>query len=170
MTARTVSAEPGRGARDGPGTGRRSEGPGGGTIRTMERSPEAEDRLIDLVFLALAHGVSSVEFGGPLIPFVISQEGNDRIIHRFLDEQPGGISLEGSLEGARHYATGLGKMVQAWVVAHEATVAEGGRERPAVIAEAHDPASGTSLRYAQPYRPKRLFRKAHAVGGPVRLD
>jgi hypothetical protein len=135
----------------------------------MDRFPEETDRLADLLFLALAHGVSSVEYGGPLIPFVITQVGGERTIHRFLDEGPQGLSVTGSAEGARAYAEGLAAMVEAWVLAYEDEVdLEGGRA-PAIVAEAHEPRTGTSLRYAQPYRPKRLFRKGHAVGNPVPL-
>jgi hypothetical protein len=136
----------------------------------MERFPEEADRLADLLFLALAHGVSSVEYGGPLIPFVITQSGGERTIHRFLDERPEGLSVTGSVEGARAYARGLAAMVEGWVLAYEDQVDVEGARRPAIVAEAHDPRSGASLRYAQPYRPKRLFRKGHAVGNPVPLS
>jgi hypothetical protein len=135
----------------------------------MNRFPEETDRLADLLFLALAHGVSSVEYGGPLIPFVISQAGGERTIHRFLDEGPAGLSVTGSVEGARAYAEGLAAMVEAWVLAYEEEIDVEGARRPAIVAEAHDPRTGTSLRYGQPYRPKRMFRKAHAVGNPVPL-
>lgn len=135
----------------------------------MERFPDDQDRLADLLFLALAHGVSSVEYGGPLIPFVITQVGDERTIHRFLDERPEGLSITGSVEGARAYAEGLAAMVEAWVIAYEGETDVEGASRPAIIAEAREPRSGASIRYAQPYRPKRLFRKAQAVGNPIPL-
>jgi hypothetical protein len=130
----------------------------------MERFPDDQDRLADLLFLALAHGVSSVEY--PLIPFVITQVGNERTIHRFLDERPEGLSVTGRVEGARTYAEGLAAMVEAWVVAYEGETDVDGTSRPAIIAR--EPRTGASLRYAQPYRPKGLFRKATRSETPSR--
>lgn len=127
--------------------------------------PPTEDVLADLALLALAHGVASVEYGGPLIPFVIAEIQGERVIHRFLDEQPEGLSMEGSVARARAFANGLENRSRAWVLAYEGQTPEG----PAIVAEATDGA-GAMLRYAQPYRPKRPFRRAQAVGSPIRLD
>ncbi len=37
----------------------------------------AKEALMDLIFFALDHGTSSVEGGGPLIPFVVFEQGMD---------------------------------------------------------------------------------------------
>lgn len=127
--------------------------------------PPTDEVLADLALLALAHGVASVEYGGPLIPFLIAEIQGERVIHRFLDEQPQGLSMEGSIARARAFADGLGNRSRAWVLAYEGQLSEG----PAIVAEATDGA-GVTFRYAQPYRPKRPFRRARAVGSPIRLE
>jgi hypothetical protein len=131
--------------------------------------PEVSDRLADLVLLALHHGVRSVQHGGPLIPFVLTEIGRERLIHRFVEEGQGGLSLKAGVSRARHWAEALGDMVDAYVVTYRGRFRAGGGEGPAIIAEGREPREGSRAVYAQPFRPKRLFRRAVATGNPIRV-
>jgi hypothetical protein len=132
--------------------------------------PDAGDRLADLALLALGHGIRSIEQGGPLIPFVLTEIGNERMVHRFLDERPGGISLEGGLAQARSWVEGLDEALDAYAIAYEGSVTIEGGPRDAILVEAVEVSSGARARFAQPYRAKRLFRRARAEGQPVTLE
>jgi hypothetical protein len=60
----------------------------------------ASDELIELVFAALDHGIGSVSSsGGPLIPFILTEDEEGRRLARFVAE-----TLEESLAQARRQA------------------------------------------------------------------
>jgi hypothetical protein len=60
---------------------------------------EPNPKLMDIIFLALDHGIESVRSsGGPLTPFVITQ-GSERNLTRCASEK-----LEEALANAREYS------------------------------------------------------------------
>lgn len=138
-------------------------------LLAMEPSIPVGGELAELISLTLDHGVSSVEEGDALIPFVLTEAGGQREIHRFVDEQPQGISLEGSLDRARKYVETLPQEVDRYTLAYDGYVTVEGNKHDAILVEAREVATPIPLLFAQRYQPKRTLRKARKIGTPIYL-
>jgi hypothetical protein len=120
---------------------------------------------MDLVFLALDHGVGSVSdaAGEALIPFLLTQDASgQRGLKRFMAD-----TLEESVGMARSEARGLHPTVQLAVLAYDGFVTIQGQRSDAVVVQAQRRGASRSEMYAQRYG--RDGSKIAAVGNAVSL-
>ena len=110
---------------------------------------------MELVFVALDHGIESVADGGPLIPFAVIADGRELV--RFAAE-----TLEdGHAQARQHVRSGDALRV---AIAHDGYLTVEGERSDAVLVEAEERGQGTSLVFAQRYRPGGRFKKFATVG------
>jgi hypothetical protein len=122
----------------------------------------ATEALMDLIFFALDHGISSVEGGGPLIPFVVFEQGGTRHLHRFVTE-----SLDAGRAKALEFAASLPPDAERYAVAVDGYIRVDAGRQDAIIVEGAERGMEEGLVFAQRYEPKRLLRKARPVGNPA---
>src|SRR5258707_12413251 len=95
---------------------------GGGCRQAAQ--PQMSQRLADIAFFALDHGIYSIQDGeGPLVPFVISEQADGkRKLDRYVSEAKVGESegwvLEQSLAKARLAVSQLPSRVTVYGIAH----------------------------------------------------
>jgi len=128
---------------------------------------------MQLVFLALDHGIDSVRAsGGPLIPFLMTQAGTGVSLMRFAAD-----TLEAGLANAEQAADSAGPKIIAYAIARDGFLTVGGERLDAILVEAGERGDQTGFVFAQRYRPKKgLFGRFEVVGnaalageGPQRL-
>ena len=109
-------------------------------------------KLMDVIFLALDHGIESVRAsGGPLIPFVIT-EGSKRELNRFAVER-----LEDGIIKAREFVVKAHAEVTFYAIAHDGYITLEGRKFDAILVEGGERGNPQSLLFAQRYEPKKGF-------------
>lgn len=128
-------------------------------------SAALEAGFSDLVFLALNHGVDSVEGGGPLIPFVMVESKGQRELRRFVLER-----IEESVEAAFAFASNAQNEADRVAVAFDGYLTWQGKRTDAIYVEASDGPTAAHVLVAQRYRPKRPLSKLKRVGDPLFLD
>ena len=112
---------------------------------------------MELVFVALDHGIESVADGGPLIPFAVMETADGRELVRFAAE-----TLEdGHAQARQHVQSGDALRV---AIAHDGFLTVEGERSDAILVEAQERGQGTSLVFAQRYRPGGRFKKFAPVG------
>ena len=109
---------------------------------------EASEPLFDLLFAALDHGIDSVRLGGPLIPFVMIQRGEERALMRFVSEL-----LEDAVAEARRYIEENATTLQAYALTVDGFVTINDQKFDAILVEAEERGSGFALQFAQRYTP-----------------
>jgi hypothetical protein len=104
---------------------------------------------MDLVFLALDHGVGSISDarGEALIPFLLTQDAAGRHLKRFMAD-----TLEESVGMARSHARDLPQSVQLAALAFDGFITVQGEKSDAVIVQAQRRGTSRSATYAQRYR------------------
>lgn len=105
------------------------------------------DALAELALFALEHGVRSVDEGGPLVPFVVIEQGKGPEVRQFMAP-----TVEESLEQARAYAAAaIGGRV---VIAYEGYLqTPEGEKYDAIYAQAFEDGEPNSHVFAQCYEP-----------------
>ena len=121
---------------------------------------EPNPKLMDVIFLALDHGIESVKSsGGPLIPFVVT-EGLERKLHRFALEQ-----LEEAVGKAREFVDKAPPEVTFYAIAHDGYLAVEGVKSDAILVEGGERGTSKALLFAQRYEPKKgFFSKFTTIG------
>ena len=113
----------------------------------MSESSDPSKPLLDLIFLALEHGLSSVDGGaGPLTPLLIAERAGKRELQRFVDEQ-----LTDAVAHARragHKQATKGDLV---AVAYDGFITVDGRKTDAVFVQAAESAAGPTHIFCQRY-------------------
>jgi hypothetical protein len=89
----------------------------------MAGIPEFSQKLSQLVFMALDHGVDSVREGGPLIPFLMSSGGEKISMQRFASDR-----LEEATALGRKYAAQLPGTVRLAAFAYDGYLTLGGKK------------------------------------------
>ena len=127
-------------------------------------SPDASESLQELIFLALDHGIGSIQRGGPLIPFVLV-DGTDgeRDIKRFMADD-----LEHAQAAAREHLRGLAGAERV-ALAYDGYLTVDGDRSDAVLVEAQELGQGVALRFAQRYRPGGRLRTLKTIGNAAYL-
>lgn len=126
---------------------------------------QMSEKLADLVFLALDHGVDSVRAGGgPLIPFVVVELDGKRELHRFATER-----LEEGQQRAREAVAALPPTATAYALAYDGYLTVGDMKFDAILVEASERGRPSGVRMAQRYTPKRFLRSFQIVGNPALL-
>jgi hypothetical protein len=125
---------------------------------------EIPQALTDLVFAGLDHGIDSVRDGGPLVPFVMTESGTDRIMTRFASE-----SLEDGISKAvEHVQAKRGEPGTRCVLVYDGYLTlPSGEKHDAIFAEGVEPGKGGVVVIAQRYRPKRALRRFETIGNPA---
>jgi hypothetical protein len=124
---------------------------------------DASEPLADLAFAALDHAVSSVEAGGPLIPFAMTEDGAGRNLTRFMAEP-----LEEGQERARQHARAATEALRVAITFDGYLTVEGERS-DAVFVEAQERGTPSGIILAQRYRPGGRFKKFSTVGNPAHV-
>jgi hypothetical protein len=126
---------------------------------------EIGQRLLDLVFFALDHGVKSIrESGDPLVPFVVLEDPDGkRTLQRFVTER-----LENSVEQALAFAAKAAASSRA-AVAYDGFVTLDGNRTDAVLVLGRDVDTIKTVRFAQRYKPKRLLQRFQTIGNAAFL-
>ena len=125
---------------------------------------EMSEKFADLVFLALDHGVESVrDSGGPLIPFVIIEQGDKRGIQRFVTDR-----LEEGPERAREAIVASPPSVTAYALAYDGYITIEGTKYDAILVEASERGRPAGVLMAQRYTIKE--QNFEMIGNPVLLE
>lgn len=123
---------------------------------THERIP-ASDELIEFVFTALDYGTGTVEEGGSLIPFVISETAKGLELTRFVSE----TLEEGRAQAKKHVSSSEADRV---AVVYDGYLTVEGERSDAVFVEAQERGTESSVIFAQRYRLGGRIRKFSTVG------
>lgn len=122
--------------------------------------PEISEKLIELVFTALDHGIELVRAAGsPMTPFAIIVEGENRTLHRFAAQD--GVSK------AKEFIATLPPETTLYAIAADAFVTIGDRKHDAVVVEAGERGQGSGHLFAQRYRPANEHGPFAPFGNPV---
>jgi len=126
---------------------------------------EPNPKLMDVVFLALDHGIESVKSsGGPLIPFVIT-EGPERKLDRFVLEE-----LEEAVSKAREFVDNAAPEVTFYAIAHDGYLTFGGEKFDAILVEGGERGTSKALLFAQRYEPKKgFFSRFKTIGNAAHI-
>ena len=122
------------------------------------------EKLADLVFFALDHGINSIGEGGPLIPFIVYEKDGKRSLHRYCAD-----TLEESVKQARLAASRLPMDVSACAIAYDGNVKLKDAKSDAIIVEGTERGKLSGIKLAQRYSPKALLRRFAKVGNPLHL-
>lgn len=131
----------------------------------MPDNPEPNEALADLAMLGLEHGVSSVEEGGPLVPFVLEENAKGRNLKRFAAEM-----LEDSVAQARTYAASRRGKADRVAVAWDGYITLEGAKSDAIFVQAFEAGDPVSFLFVQRYKPADGQRKATPHGNPGLVD
>jgi hypothetical protein len=96
-----------------------------------------------------------VREGGPLIPFVVIQNGEERRVVRFVADQ-----LEDAVAEARAFIDELAATLQTYALAVDAFVTIGEHKSDAILVEGEERGRGFALQFAQRYIP---FDEGHPL-------
>jgi hypothetical protein len=136
---------------------------------------QISQRLADIAFFALDHGIYSIQDGeGPLVPFVISERADGkRKLDRYVSEAKRGESvgwvLEESVAQARLAVSRLPSDVTAYAIAHDGYVTFEGTKYDAILVEASERGRTGAVIMAQRYVPKTAQQSFQRVGNPALL-
>lgn len=125
------------------------------------QQPQMSQRLEDIAFLALDHGIESIKDGAePLIPFVISEQpdGKRKLDRYFAD------TLEESLARARRAVSELPSGTTAYALAHDGYITINGNKHDAILVEASERGRTRAVQLAQRYIPKTAQQSFERVG------
>jgi hypothetical protein len=123
----------------------------------------ATESMMALIFMALDHSVSSVENGGPLIPFVIFVDSSgEKQLRRFVAD-----SLEKGRAMALEFVGALPASTERYAVATDGYLRSESTREDAVVVEGSERGMAEAIIFAQRYSPKRLWRIARPVGNPA---
>lgn len=113
---------------------------------------EPNPKLMDVIFLALDHGVDSVRASdGPLTPFAVT-EGSKRELTRFAAEQ-----LEEAVARARAFVAQASLETSFYAIAHDGYITVEGQKFDAILVEGGERGTPKALLFAQRYAPKKGF-------------
>lgn len=116
----------------------------------MSDTPRPSDYLVDLIFMALDHGIDSIDDGaGPLVPFMLTDRDGERDIRRFVAEQ-----LEDGVRQARLAARKETKTGKLAAIAYDGFLTTDGKRMDAIFVQAADSPDGPTFYFAQRYTMK----------------
>jgi len=121
---------------------------------------EPNPKLMDVIFLALDHGIDSVRAsGGLLIPFAVT-DGLKRELNRFAMEQ-----LEEAVAKARAFVDQANSEVIFYAIAHDGYSTVEGTKFDSILVEGGERGAPKALLFAQRYESKKgFFGKFKPIG------
>jgi hypothetical protein len=129
----------------------------------MPNSLGISDSLLELVFTALDHGTGSIEQGGPLVPFVMT-EGEQRQLTRFVADKYG----ESVARAREHVACPSGS-TERWALAYDGIVTLEGVRTDAIFVEAGKRGIYHRVIFAQRYQAGPDGRALRPIGNAAYL-
>ena len=111
------------------------------------------DELHELAFVAMEHALSSIEHGGPLIPFAITEGDEGRKLLRFVADRLEEMQAHGRMQLAENPPSQ--RAVFAWDGYQ--TTAEGRFD--AIFVEAYENGAAGGILISQRYRSKGVLKK-----------
>ena len=134
--------------------------------QSAPQQPQMSQRLADIAFLALDHGINSIQDGaGPLIPFVISEQPDGkRKLSRYMADR-----LEEGVAQARLAVSQLPSDVTAYAIAYDGYITIEGTKYDAILVEASERGRPRAVVLAQRYVPKTEHQSFQRVGNAALL-
>jgi hypothetical protein len=130
----------------------------------MASSPiDASDDLMDLAFTALDHGIASVEGGGPLIPFAMLIQRDQKILRRFVAEE-----ISQGIEEAKRFV-GSETGVTSYAIAYDTFLTIEGNKFDAIMVEAAEQGQDLGHLFAQRYLPTTPDQPFQVIGNATYL-
>lgn len=125
----------------------------------MTQPIDDPDDLHELAFVAMEHALSSIEHGGPLIPFTLTEGAEGRKLARFA-----GGKLEVMVVMARQALAQDASPSRA-VLAWDGYLTSDGKRVDALFVEAYERGAQGGILIAQPYKTTGLLKKrTHPTG------
>lgn len=121
---------------------------------------DANEKLVDLMFKGLDHGIESIKTNGkgPLIPFIMTETNGKRNLIRFVtDKLEDGLS-EGLNELKKNKDSEFG------IIVYDGYVTIEGQKYDAVIVKGFDRNDNVGYLLGQRYETKKLLRKFKLIG------
>jgi len=125
----------------------------------MTDSKNAPEKLMDLIFLGLDHGIESIKEGGQLVPFTMSETNGKRDLHRFVTER-----IEEGKEKAEEHLKKLNPSPEYAIVAYNGYVTIEGKKYEAILVKGFDKKQKEGYILAQRYTPKAFLRSLKIIG------
>ena len=126
----------------------------------MSDAPTPSDYLLDVIFMALDHGIDSIDGGaGPLVPFSITDKDGERSLTRHVAER-----LEEGVEQARLAASQACAEGLIAAIAYDGFLTADGKRMDAIFVQAADSASGPTFFFAQKYKLIKNGKKVEPIG------
>lgn len=119
------------------------------------------DALVEFAFKALDHGVGSIEHGGPLIPFTLSEGPDGIALQRFVADD-----FRDAVEQARGSFADADGLVRG-ALAYEAYITLEDERSDAVIVEFYERGDEQCGLFAQRFRPGSEAHPLEPVGNPA---
>lgn len=119
----------------------------------------APEKLMDLIFFGLDHGIESIKGGGPLITFAISVINGQRKLERFVTER-----LEDGEKKAKEHLKNLNPNPEYAIIVYDGFVTIEGKKYDAVLAKGFDKNQKEGYILAQRYTPKAFLRSLKTIG------
>ena len=126
----------------------------------MSEIPAGEE-LLDLIFVALDHGVDSVSGGGPLVPFALTEAPDGRTLTRFHAGE-----LEVGVAQAREHARDVPEATLI-AIAYDGYLTVEDERSDAIFVEGQERGTASSVVFAQRYKPGGRLRKFSTIGNPA---
>lgn len=138
----------------------------------MTDDPSAEldvhPALGSLIFFGVDHALYSVEDGETLIPFLITEKDDERVLTRFLAAEAGrGVE---EVAAARGDACRLHGAIESYLIAYDGYITIGSKRTDCIYVEGGHVGSSPGVRFAQRYEMGlKGRRKAKPIGNPIFL-
>lgn len=130
----------------------------------MSDIKRANEKLVELLFQAIDHGIDSIKKGGTLIPFLMHVSNGDKKIQRFVTK-----NIEDGYSKAKEAFHALEVQPDFAAIAYEGYVNMDNLKFDAVLVEGFDKHDQDTYVLAQRYKPRALFSKFKLIGNPAFL-
>ena len=125
---------------------------------------EPSEKLMELIFFALDHGMNCVRESTTLIPFLVTQ-GEERNLERFVTER-----IEDGLTKAQKAASTLDTTINQYAIVYDGYITIESTKYDAIFVEAAERGVQTGFRFAQRYSSKKgLPSRFKTIGNAVFL-
>ena len=122
----------------------------------------------DFMFIALDHGVKSIEDGAsPLMPFAMTKSaGGEQTLQRFATQ-----TLEAGVEAAKEYVERQKSDISIYAIVWDGFLTLNNKKWDAVLVEAGEQGGEFGVLLAQRYEKKGILKKRnHPVGNPALIS
>lgn len=126
----------------------------------------ASEKLMELVFKGLDHGIYSIKDGdGPLIPFVMTKTNEEIAMQRFMAE-----TLEECVAQAKKYLIELTEKPDIAIMAYDGMITIEGTKFDAIMVDGYEKNDNKGYCFAQRYKPKKFLSRFKEIGNAAFID